>query len=225
MDLSVSPRRQKAEAVTLLSYANNHTGTKTVPNNNNNHSGYIHRFASNCVTPNGSNCYAVAQPPPCVVKKSEKFLRTFRRRSKSASRVRETGPSDISPSRNATPDSGRNFGGSALTLNEEVTFESEPKSSITYVANGERARNPDKCGKPERVTLVGFATKSTCNLLNLSGDSLYEGSLTSSKSSSGFSTLKTSREVKMERERLRQERLQVTMTSILHLLPLMILND
>ena len=210
MDLSVSPRRQKAESVTLLSYANSHTKTVS-PNNNNNN--YVHRYASNCVTSNGSNCYAVAQAPPCVVKKSEKFLRTFRRRSKSASRVRENGPAE-SPSRNlCTEDSrSRNFGGSALTLNEEPIFEPEPKqkSVITYVANGERARNPDRCAKPEKVTLVGFATKSTCNLLNLSGDTSFDGEprLTSSKSASGFSTLKTSREVKMERERLRQERLQ-----------------
>ena len=209
MDLSVSPRRQKAEAVTLLSYANSSTGTKTVNNNNNN--SYVHRFASNCVTQNGSNCYAVAQAPPCVVKKSEKFLRTFRRRSKSATRLRESGPEE-SPTRNISSDDRiRNFGGSALTLNEEPSIESDPKprSGITYVANGERARNPDRCGKPERVTLVGFATKSTCNLLNLSGDSSFDGGeYRRSTSTSGFSTLKTSREVKMERERLRQERLQ-----------------
>ena len=86
MDLSVASRRHKADAVTLLSYANSSTGTKTVSNNNNN---YVHRFASNCITQSGSNCYSVAQAPPCVIKKSEKFLRTFRRRSKSASRLRE----------------------------------------------------------------------------------------------------------------------------------------
>jgi hypothetical protein len=202
MDLSAASRRHKAEAVTLLSYANSATGTKTVSNN------YVHRYASNCVTPSGSNCYAVAQAPPCVVKKSEKFLRTFRRRSKSATRLRESAES--SPNRRLSGDDrSRNFGGSALTLNDDAAsdVDSKPNASITYVANGERARNPDKCVKPDRVTLVGFATKSSCNLLSLTGgDPALDPRLSGEKS--GFSTLKTSREVKMERERLRQERLQ-----------------
>ena len=214
MDLSVASRRHKGDSVTLLSYANASTGTKTVSNNNNN--SYVHRFASHCVTQTGSNCYSVAQPPPCVVKKSEKFLRTFRRRSKSATRLTRETDSSESPNRGIHPeDRVRSFGGSALTLNDESGFEPEPspKNSITYVANGERARNPDKCVKPERVTLVGFATKSTCNLLNLTGDSSFDGDSpkqtgNGKSSGAGFSTLKTSREVKMERERLRQERLQ-----------------
>ena len=207
MDLSVASRRHKADAVTLLSYANSSTGTKTVSNNNNN---YVHRFASNCVTQSGSNCYSVAQAPPCVIKKSEKFLRTFRRRSKSASRLREV---NDSPNRGGlnSDDRNRNFSGSALTLNDESELEQEPESSITYVANGERARNPDKCIKPDKVTLIGFATKSSSNLLSLTGDCSIDGDFrqtTGKASSNGFSTLKTSREVKMERERLRQERLQ-----------------
>jgi hypothetical protein len=42
----------------------------------------------------------------------------------------------------------------------------------------------------------------------LSGDASFDGDYRKPITSSGFSTLKTSREVKMERERLRQERLQ-----------------
>ena len=116
MDLSAASRRHKADAVTLLSYANNSTGAKTSGS-------YVHRFASNCVTQTGSNCYTVAQAPPCVVKKSEKFLRTFRRRSKSATRLRET----ESPSRVLhSDDRSRNFGGSALTLNDDSELEQGP---------------------------------------------------------------------------------------------------
>jgi hypothetical protein len=90
-------------------------------------------------------------------------LRTFRRRSKSATRLREANRED-SPVRGiGSDDRARNFGGSALTLNDDSGLELDPspKNSITYVANGERARNPDRCVKPEKVTLVGFATKST----------------------------------------------------------------
>lgn len=199
MDLT-PPRRQKGESVTLLSYANNYTGSRTISN------GYVHRFTSNNIVSNGSNFYAVA--PPCIVKKSEKFLRTFRKRSKSASRLRASESTDNLAQNN---DCNSNFGGSVLTLHEDSFYDqSLGENEITYVANGERAKNPDKCVKPEKVTLVGFATKSTCDLFHLTNEGSNELDLKyqGTTKQSGFSTLKTSREVKMERERLRQERQQ-----------------
>ncbi|QQP42102.1 FYVE_ RhoGEF and PH domaincontaining protein 4like, partial [Caligus rogercresseyi] len=112
--------------------------------------------------------------PPVLAKKSERFFKTLRRRSKSASRLGE--PKDIE----------------------------DKRSNLTITSNGERLkRNPERIKKSDKVTLVGFS--SSCNSL-----SDQEGEARSSSKKPHhhrFSTLKTSREVKMERDRLRQERL------------------
>ena len=118
------------------------------------------------------------QQPPIVKKSADKFFKTLRRRSKSASRI---------PSSKRTENQ----------LNNSVNSE----DSITYTANGEPARNPDKIRKQEKVTLVGFSTINNNNNNN-------KNQTDNNNNNSRFSTLKTSREVKMERERLRQERLR-----------------
>uniref|UniRef100_A0A0K2TZB4 FYVE, RhoGEF and PH domaincontaining protein 4like [Nasonia vitripennis] n=1 Tax=Lepeophtheirus salmonis TaxID=72036 RepID=A0A0K2TZB4_LEPSM len=117
--------------------------------------------------------------PPVIAKKSEKFFKTLRRRSKSASRLGDY----------SRKESNTNSSSSV----------SSASSILTYTANGERARNPDRIKKQDKVKLVGFSRSLSDN-----EDST---SFASSLSSSRFSTLKTSREVKMERDRLRQERL------------------
>ena len=248
MDLSSSghsPRGKKSsggsEAVTLLSYANSRTGTRTYNLQSNTTNTRL--FSQNAQTTSGGAI------PPIVAKKSEKFFKTFRRRSKSASRVNKEkgGPRSRSP----------DFRGSDYSLNQ-VTFEDDP-NVITYTLNGERARNPDFSRKPDQVTLVGFASHgelrsapsadnlldycnnynqgsastprkrngrlggrksahfdfggSVSNLLLMSGGSNGAGGGQEASNSpspsqkANFATLKTSREVKMERERLRQERL------------------
>jgi len=125
-------------------------------------------------------------PRGCSNKKSDKFSFKFRRRSKSAPRNK---PKD-----------------------RELT-------AITYTANGEKLRNPDSPFKPDTVELVGFTTysqvpssesgdTSTCHSLD-SSDTGHVGSLDHQyKALSDSRTLsRTSKDIKMERERLRQEKM------------------
>ncbi|CAB4057845.1 FGD1 [Lepeophtheirus salmonis] len=96
--------------------------------------------------------------PPVIAKKSEKFFKTLRRRSKSASRL------------------------------------------------GDYSRKESNTNSSSSVFLRLIYTNLHCQRRSLS-DNEDSTSFASSLSSSRFSTLKTSREVKMERDRLRQERL------------------
>jgi hypothetical protein len=213
MDLSSSgrtPGRKKKEQVTLLSYANAGDAGASVKRRYANHSSQA--------TPTSGVI------PPVVAKKSEKFFRTLRKRSKSATRL-NNGNNDSS-----------DFRGSDLSLNSGNNYLVD-NSSIPVTTNRiYRDRNSElKDKQDERVTLVGFASNLD---LDSCGDSLECGSLSKRGqfldfggsahnlnfsgsdhwnfaqstprrriSPKSFSTLKTSREVKMERERLRQERL------------------
>lgn len=120
-------------------------------------------------------------PRGCSNKKSDKFSFKFRRRSKSAPRNK---PKD-----------------------RELT-------AITYTANGEKLRNPDSPFKPDTVELVGFTTRecgdtSACHSLD-SSDSRPVGPILDHqyKALSDSRTLsRTSKDIKMERERLRQEKM------------------
>ena len=139
-----------------------------------------------------------ARPAPTRSnKKSEKFTFKFRRRSKSAPRNQNT-DKDIS-------------------------------GKITYSANGEtKLKNPDSPFKSDSVQLVGFSSyrgssgdsdqcdpgvvtdSGHCVSLD-SADTSYTGSDTLDKQCRAWSDSKTlsrtSKDIKMERERLRQERL------------------
>lgn len=196
MDLSssgLSPRRKK-EQVTLLSYANNESATSK------------RRYAV-ASTPTS------ALVPPVVAKKSEKFFRTLRKRSKSASRLNKESISS-------------DFGGSDFSLNNNYLPEDATSKLVSKEKSSVLSDIQDK------VTLVGFASNLDLDSEHIDANfSLRRGRRLDFGGSAhnlsdqaplihplrtpprrrispkSFSTLKTSREVKMERERLRQERL------------------
>ena len=142
---------------------------------------YIHRFVQN----QNTNNYVVsssAQTSQC-----KKFnFRQFRKRSKSASRLDES------------------LKGSRISSGSQSNLtELDATDNITYKANGEDLRKSSGENTKNRgVTLVGF---STCNSEFVPNSSRFDDQ--NSSSTLKFQTLKTSREVKMERERLRQEKL------------------
>jgi hypothetical protein len=118
---------------------------------------------------------------------SKAFPFRFRRRSKSAPRNK--------PARHQASDKS-----------------SPANSLITYSANGEKIRNnKESPSKPEKVELVGFTSYHTEDRLS-GGDREREDENESSAYSSLCESLKshesrTSSNIKMERERLRRERL------------------
>ena len=117
--------------------------------------------------------------------KSDKFSFKFRRRSKSAPR------------------------------NHQNTTDKDLSGKITYSANGEtKLKNPDSPFKGDAVQLVGFCSYKPLTESGVaSGDSWADSgsghsTLSSDTLSAGQRTLsRTSKDIKMERERLRQERL------------------
>ncbi|XP_059091707.1 uncharacterized protein LOC131887187 isoform X2 [Tigriopus californicus] len=219
MELSSSGHGPGKESVTLLSYACNRSGARPSRYNP----------KSKCTT-----SYNSGAVPPVVAKKSDKFFKTFRRRSKSASRLQRDQNS---------PD----FRGSDCSLNTLGFDDDEDRgvdpdlNKLTYSLNGrERGpashpSHPEAPKKPDRVTLVGFA--SHCELDRFGVDDLalsptrhsprvarrrfgrkgvasldFGGStsnlvMSDQQNRSNFTNLRTSRDVKMERERLRQEKM------------------
>ena len=193
---SRTPR--KDAGITLLSYQNNNKGKGN----------YQARYNNNNSNRNTNSI------PPIVAKKSEKFFRTLRKRSKSATRLHK---------------SSADFRGSDCSLNDYQldepicqNYNNNYNNTTNFSGGGNTLRGPRAYAefeKKEKVTLVGFSSQCELNLLDdnpakLSkfefGGSVYnlsEGSHMSKRPNNNFATLKTSREVKMERERLRQERM------------------
>ena len=98
---------------------------------------------------------SLAQQRPPVKKSAEKFFRTLRKRSKSATRLNRSG------SRSEDEGGGGDLSRAETDVEEDDFFEETPGDVvITYRVNGERARNPDSSGKKEKVQLVGFAQRS-----------------------------------------------------------------
>ncbi len=226
---SFSPQK---EAVTLLSYSNGGGGGRFYQQQG------------------GKTKSSLHQRPP-VKKSAEKFFRTLRKRSKSASR--------LNCEEEARSVHERGLNQSETDVEEDAADgDGDDDVVITYRVN-ERPPNPGGGGKREKVQLVGFAhhspdddsrrpfppTNLSKSLSPSAGDLLllecasgggnglrggnrlrgggarrhldFGGSVsnlcllhdsTSSSKPTNFATLKkTSREVKMERERLRMEKM------------------
>ena len=125
----------KGGAVTLISYAKNGKAGRAA------------RYNPNTQTTTYST-------PPVVAKKSaEKFFKTFRKRSKSASRL---GRSQESLDRVGTDD----FRGSDCSLNNYSLRDADCEPSIRPSPVREKLK--------EKVTLVGFSSNSELNAFNLS---------------------------------------------------------
>ena len=180
------------ENVTLLSYNPN----KIKPGNNQQNQNYIQRkFVPNQAT----NNYVVSSSAlGSQCKRAEKFnFRAFRKRSKSASRLDES-------QRNRT-----SFQGSQSNLLDIITKD-EPVDHIhrDLSSGGSGSATADSSVKSQdksQVKLVGFSNNNSefsCPNLCDSVNSAHAG-----ENNNRFTTLRTSREVKMERERLRQEKL------------------
>ena len=153
---------------------------KNQSKNNNNNNKYIHRFVQHQAT----NNYVVSSCAQSSGISGKKFpFRQFRKRSKSASRLDE-----------------RRRSASTSNLTEVKAEPPQPlvSESITSDLKPAAASAASKASK--QVELVGF---STCNSEFANRAHLVE----SPGPNQRFQTLKTSREVKMERERLRQEKL------------------
>ena len=152
----------------------------------------------------------------------KKFLKNLRKRSRSATRLAADNLLQAKP-----------FYGSDFSLYEssvdvclpEISCVAEPalpellpqqtvqpRAQLTYTANGERLRvNPEsRTGKQEKVTLVGFSHTDTSDKAVLSRNFRSEENLYQphKRNLHSGTAARTSREVKMERERLRRERLK-----------------
>ena len=189
------------ENVTLLSYNPN----KIKPGGNNQQNqNYIQRkFVPNQAT----NNYVVSSSAlGSQCKRAEKFnFRAFRKRSKSASRLDES-------QRNRT-----SFQGSQSNLLDIISKdEQHQQQSVDHIhrdlsSGGSGSATADSSVKSQdksQVKLVGFSNNNSefsCPNLCDSINPQYAGG--ENNNNNRFTTLRTSREVKMERERLRQEKL------------------
>lgn len=187
-----NPSNNRPESVTLISYNSN----KFKPKENSSASGYIHRFVQNQAT----NNYVVSSNAQTSQCRKFNFRQGFRKRSKSASRLEE----NLKGSRSASV-SQTNL----ADLDDTITYRKDSNSQDLH-QNISRAEE-------NQVKLVGF---SQCNS-EFAGNHHHQSAASSGEtgksslssgnknnnSNSRFQTLKTSREVKMERERLRQEKL------------------
>jgi hypothetical protein len=207
--------------VKLLSYSNKFKSAKSSNDSlggSAEKSGYINRFKQNQAT----NNYVVAEqrgPGTASSQCQKQKLRfpQFRRRSKSASRLEE----NLRASRSASTSQSN-----LLDLDESyINNNNQHKNSITSNRVNENNQENPQSNYSSQIQLVGFtqcnSEFSTANLpsnqrgrdrdSNRAGDSNSNHSNSSSaertSNNSRFQTLKTSREVKMERERLRQEKL------------------
>jgi len=209
---SPNGRGNKAGNVTLLSYNNKAKSGKNPENQNSDKTGYIHRFVQNQAT----NNYVVASRSTAQSQcQKQKFnFRQFRRRSKSASRLEE----NLRSSRNSSGSQSN-----LIDLDENTNFSQQANHRNSIVSSNQRGLNENNQENPQsnysnQVQLVGFSQCnsefSTANLPNRGQDkdsnrseSSNSNSSSTERTNSRFQTLKTSREVKMERERLRQEKL------------------
>lgn len=186
----------------LLQQQQNHSGP-TGDNNvtllsYNNHSGkgggnFLKNQHRKFVQNQTTNNYVVSSSAQTSQCKKLNFRTPFRRRSKSASRLDEK---------------CRSLNSSRSNLADLEDSEFEP---ITYRANGEKQENLQE---KSAVTLVGFSNRNSEFSHNSRSASFDDAE---NCPNSRFATLRTSREVKMERERLRQEKLH-RLTQVLLLL-------
>lgn len=177
----VRPTNNKGqETVTLISYNSN----KFKPKENSDR-GYIHRFVQNQAT----NNYVVSSNAATSQCKKFNFRQGFRKRSKSASRLEE----NLKGSRSASV-SQTNL----ADLDDTITYRKDTQQDLHQ--NLSRAES-------SQVQLVGFSQCNSEFAGTSNQNSLVVDREKSSNHNSRFQTLKTSREVKMERERLRQEKL------------------
>ena len=190
-DLS-RPNVHTSPNVTLLSY-----NTNKKNNNNNNNSGYIHRFVQN----NTTNNYVVSSQGQSSHSRKFNFPQKFRKRSKSASRLDESLQRTIGQI-------SRQVSQTNLADLDSI-HSGDNVNNLTYGSNNKPENNNNS--EKNQVKLVGF---SQCNSefapapSKAVGNSKFlQNSSAKNCPNSRFQTLKTSREVKMERERLRQEKL------------------
>ena len=172
------------ENVTLLSYSPNKPAVNKTPTG-----GHISRkFVSNQAT----NNYVVSSSAlgsQCKRSDNTKFnfREKFRKRSKSASRLDESAKN-------------RSFQGSQSNL-LDLKDDQEPVVDLVHRDfSSSEVRQADK----SQVKLVGFSSNNSefsCPTLCGTNPNC------ENNNNSKFTTLRTSREVKMERERLRQEKL------------------
>ena len=219
--------------VTLLSYSNKFkSAAKSDHQNppekssNSGGGGYIHRFVQNQAT----NNYVVASGTASSQCQKQKFnFRQFRRiRSKSASRLEENLRSSRNSSVSQTnlvellPD--ENITNTSNLYNNNHQKNSSNHRSITS-SSSNRSANADQqenqSNYSSQVQLVGFSQcnsefssanipqrgRKVTNDRGLLTSESNSNSSSAERTNSRFQTLKTSREVKMERERLRQEKL------------------
>ena len=214
---SPNGRGNKADNVTLISYNNKFKSGKNPDQNNQEKTGYIHRFVQNQAT----NNYVVASGSTASSQcQKQKFnFRQFRRRSKSASRLEE----NLRSSRNSSGSQSN-----LIDLDENTNFNQQTNHRNSITSSNQRVLNENNQENPQsnysnQVQLVGFSQCnsefSTANLPNLhsrgrdqnsnrsESSPHHSNSSSAERTNSRFQTLKTSREVKMERERLRQEKL------------------
>ena len=207
--------------VKLLSYSNKFKSAKSsndLPGGSAEKSGYINRFKQNQAT----NNYVVAEhrgPGTASSQCQKQKLRfpQFRRRSKSASRLEE----NLRASRSASTSQSN-----LLDLDESYMINNnnhQHKNSITSNRINENNQENPQSNYSSQIQLVGFtqcnSEFSTANLpsnqrgrdpnSNRDRENNHSNSSSAERTNqnSRFQTLKTSREVKMERERLRQEKL------------------
>jgi hypothetical protein len=180
-DFSRNSASEVKEAVTLISYNN----TRPSRLNNNSQTGYKHRFVQN----QNTNNYVVsssAQSSNCTKKSSssgDRFsFRPFRKRSKSASRL----------------------DGENLNKGLKGSYLGSQSNLLDLVDNEINSNRQQPTNHSDQVKLVGFSPCNTCEFVPKKNSSSGQD-LDFAKNR--FATLKTSREVKMERERQRQEKL------------------
>ena len=193
-DLLRQSTNNNIENVTLLSYNPN----KIKQNHQQQNQNYIQRkFVPNQAT----NNYVVSSSAlGSQCKRAEKFnfRGAFRKRSKSASRLDES-------QRNRT-----SFQGSQSNL-LDIISKDEPVDHIHRdLSSGGGAGAESVKQDKSQVKLVGFSNNNSefsCPNLCDSINPQYAGGENNNNNNNRFTTLRTSREVKMERERLRQEKL------------------
>ena len=203
-DLLRQSTNNNIENVTLLSYNPN----KIKQNHQQQNQNYIQRkFVPNQAT----NNYVVSSSAlGSQCKRAEKFnfRGAFRKRSKSASRL-----PDYESQKNRT-----SFQGSQSNLLDIISKdEQHQQQSVDHIhrdlsSGGSGSATADSSVKSQdksQVKLVGFSNNNSefsCPNLCDSINPQYAGG-ENSNNNNRFTTLRTSREVKMERERLRQEKL------------------
>ena len=172
------------ENVTLISYNPN-----KVKSNPGSHYSRQRKFVPN----QASNNYVVSSSAlGSQCKRSEKFnFKAFRKRSKSASRLDES-------QKHRTPFQGSQS--NLLDLKDESPVPDRLDLIQHRDSRSEVKNNQDK----SQVKLVGFINNTSEFSLCGSNSNTEENN---NNNNTRFTTLKTSREVKMERERLRQEKL------------------